>query len=534
MNISNTTSTDKPEDLLVTAEQLQKFVEQAAQDGMALYDTEKSVLATVLRMGFLAIDEFLKLQGNGDLGQTIQTEDGQTLLRSEQPKDRPLRTIFGEHTITAYVYSPGPKKKIAFRPIDARLNLPAGKGSYLWEEFSQYFCVEQAFAQSAHAMETVFGHRLSVDTLERTNQRIGHEAGQFLDSLPVPPVEEEGELLVATADGKGVPLIRKQVEATPVHGPKPARPNNRRMATVASVYSVDRYHRTPEDVVAALFRDERPESDQKASRPKPCHKRMTACFPTLEDEGTEDELEIRGDMHAWTWVAGQIETRRREDQVLIRLCDGQPSLWTSSDVCLGLDVQKEDQPDDALEAAPVVGDTLKEVRVVDILDILHVLSYIWSAGRAFFSKDDVAVERFARQRLQRILEGEVTGVIKGLRSMASRRNLRGERLQDVNKACNYFENNVDRMRYSEYLEAGYPIASGVIEGACRHLVKDRMERTGMRWQQPSAGSMLFVRALSVTDLWDDFQTHRQAAQQVILHPNRTLIENYAPTFSLAV
>ena len=63
MNISNTTSTDKPEDLLVTAEQLQKFVEQAAQDGMALYDTEKSVLATVLRMGFLAIDEFLKLQG---------------------------------------------------------------------------------------------------------------------------------------------------------------------------------------------------------------------------------------------------------------------------------------------------------------------------------------------------------------------------------------------------------------------------------------------------------------------------------------
>lgn len=533
MNIANTSSTDKPEDLLVTAQELQQFIQQAAQEGTALYDTEKTVLATVLRMGFLAINEFLRLQGNGDLGQTIETEDGQTLERSEQPKDRPLRTIFGEHTINAYVYAPGSKAKIELRPIDARLNLPAGKGSYLWEEFSQYFCVDQAFAPAAHAMETVFGHRLSVDTLERTNQRLGIEAEQFLGSLPIPPVEEEGELLVATADGKGVPLIRKQVETTPVHGPKPARPNNRRMATVASVYSVDRYHRTPEDVVAALFRDERPESEQKASRPRPCHKRMTACFPTLEDKGTEDEMEIRGDVHAWTWVAGQIETRRREDQVLIRLCDGQPSLWASSDVCLGLDVQQADQPDDAHQEAPAVDNTPEEVRVVDILDILHVLSYIWSAGRAFFSKDDIAVERFVRQRLQRILEGEVTGVIKGLRSMASRRNLRGEKLKDVIKTCNYFENNLDRMRYSEYLQAGYPIASGVIEGACRHLVKDRMERTGMRWQQPSAGSMLFVRALRVTDLWDDFQTHRQTKQQEILHPHRSLLNSYTPKFTLA-
>lgn len=78
-------------------------MQQAAQEGTALYDAEKAVLATVLRMGFLAINEFLKLQGNGDLGQTIETEDRQTLQRSEQPKDRPLRTIFGEHIITAYV-----------------------------------------------------------------------------------------------------------------------------------------------------------------------------------------------------------------------------------------------------------------------------------------------------------------------------------------------------------------------------------------------------------------------------------------------
>ncbi|MFC1759521.1 hypothetical protein ACFL2H_12270, partial [Planctomycetota bacterium] len=80
---------------------------------------------------------------------------------------------------------------------------------------------------------------------------------------------------------------------------------------------------------------------------------------------------------------------------------------------------------------------------------------------------------------------------------------------------------------------GYPIASGVIEGVCRHLVKDRMERTGMRWLQPSAGSMLFVRSLAVTGLWDEFQSHRQAEQQAEIHPHRSILQEYTPATSLA-
>ena len=246
-----------------------------------------------------------------------------------------MRSVFGEHTFETYVYAPGPKQKIALRPIDARLNLPAGKYSYLLEEFTQYFCVEQAFGQAADAFQTVLGQKLSVDTLERTNGRVGEQARDYLDALPRPPVEEEGELLVATADGKGVPLIRDNVPALPVHGPKPSRPGNRRMATLACVYSVDPFARSAEDVLAALFRDER-EQDATA-RPQPCHKRMTACFSSLEDAGSEEEVLIRGDIRAWTWAAEQIEQRRTNGQVLVRLCDGQPSLWSVADICLGLD-----------------------------------------------------------------------------------------------------------------------------------------------------------------------------------------------------
>ncbi len=213
MNIAQRRSNDKAGHLVNMAKQLQQFTQQAAVNGDSLYETEKTVLATVLQIGHLALDAFLQLQGDGDLGPTIETDDGQNLQRSDEPVTRPLRTVFGEHAFDAYVYAPGPKQKIALRPIDARLNLPAGKNSYLFEEFSQYFCVEQAFAQAADALQTVLGQKLSVDTLQRTNQRVGRQAQAYLDALPTPAASEEGELLVATADGKGVPLIRERVES---------------------------------------------------------------------------------------------------------------------------------------------------------------------------------------------------------------------------------------------------------------------------------------------------------------------------------
>ena len=536
MNIAETAVRDKAQELIETTEKLERFVVEAAEQGTSQYDVERGVLAMVLKSGRLAMDLFLQLQGDGDLGETVETEEGKTLHRSEDRIERRLRSVFGEHTFQAYVYAPGPKKKIALRPVDARLNLPEGKGSYLWEEFSQYFCVEQAFGQAAEALQKVLGPKLSVDTLEKTNQRMGRQAEQFLNTLPAPPPAEEGEILVATADGKGVPLIREQAAATPVHGPKPARPNNRRMATLACVYSVDRHVRTAEDVVAALFRDERPAAE-KESRPRPCHKRMTACFSTLADEGTEDELLLRGDICAWTWAAGQIETRRRPGQPLVRLCDGQPSLWDASDVCLGLDAASETPPDETQPSEtepPEDQADPPENSVVDVLDIIHAVGYVWLAARAFQGNNEKAVERFARERILRILQGHASGVIAGMRRMATQRNLRGEKRKQVNKACGYFEKNLHRMRYDEYLAQGYPIASGVIEGACRHLVKDRMERTGMRWHESNAGSMLFTRAVNVTDLWEPFQTHRQESEKTQLHPHTALLRHYTPPIHLSL
>ena len=118
-----------------------------------------------------------------------------------------------------------------------------------------------------------------------------------------------------------------------------------------------------------------------------------------------------------------------------------------------------------------------------ILDLFHVLERLWKVAWCFF--DERAQKRQAHQwveeRLKRLLEGRVASVIRGIRYQATQYGLRGQRRKTVKEAADYFERNRDRMKYDEYLAAGYPIGSGVVEGACRHLVKDRMERSGMRW-----------------------------------------------------
>jgi hypothetical protein len=489
--------------LLELAEELQGYVKQAALDGCPLHEVEVRIFDCVLGIGFAATEQFLKGQGNGDLGESVTSKTGQTLHRSSQPVLRPLRSVFGVHTIAAFVYAPGEHEGIALRPVDARLELPEGRGSYLYEEFSQYFCVDQAFGQSHKTMKRVLRHSASVDSLERINQRLGEQADAFFDELPTPPASEEGELLVFTGDGKGVPLVKEDAAMLPVFE-QPERPGNRRMATLAGVYSIDRYVRTPEEVVAALFRDaSRPRNHR---RPKPRFKHIRGSFAKTYDEDTEDPLVVSSAFEAFAWAEGQVAARLQPGQILVRLMDGQPSQWDAADACL--------------ESAP-------PQRTVDILDILHVSQYTWRAAKVLH-KTFEHCEAFARDRLLRILRGGVRGVIQGLRHMATTRKLRGKDLREINTVCGYFDKNSHRMRYDEYLRNGYPIATGVIEGACRHYVKDRMERSGMRWRLVPAQAMLNVRAVFLSSYWDDFHSWRIQREQRELHPHRQLIANYRP------
>lgn len=117
------------------------------------------------------------------------------------------------------------------------------------------------------------------------------------------------------------------------------------------------------------------------------------------------------------------------------------------------------------------------------------------------------------ETLLKILEGQVDSVIRSLRCLATRRGLSGTKRKDVDRVCGYFAAHRHRMQYDEYLAQGYPIATGVIEGACRHLVKDRMERSGMKWTCIGARELLHLRCLRASGYRNVFHKQRSAPTQ---------------------
>ena len=279
------------------------------------------------------------------------------------------------------------------------------------------------------------------------------------------------------------------------------RPGNRRMATVASVYTVAPYERTAEQILEALFRDPT-ERTELPKRPQPANEHTMAHLPTVFVDNDE-QVPISGIYEGMTWLADQVTQRQQSDQPCILLMDGQQALWDTAEVCLGANL------------------------AIEILDIIHVSSYVWEVA-ALFTSTEEARKAFTRERLLKILQGGISGVIRGLRRMGSTAQLTGEKLNDLQRICGYFESHQSHMRYAEYLAAGYPIASGVVEGACGHLVKDRMERSGMRWTQEGARNMLNLRAAFQSSYWDEFCHQRITQLNKELHPHAKLLANYKP------
>ena len=462
---------------------------QAAEKGSAAHEVERTIFQTVLEMGQRLFGGYLRMAGDGDLGEQVTLPDGRVVQRLEDAHERRLQTVFGEFSLSRRVSGTEERKVIELIPTDQRLQLPEGKVSYLLQEWDQLLGVEQAYGRVRDTLNSILRIKQSVDTLEHGTRQMAESAPAFREQQPAPEPDAEGEFLIVTEDNKGIPMVRP-VDAPPpgAHLTKGQKKNKKRMACVGCVYSVDPHVRTPEELVATLFRDpDRP----KLTPPKAQHKRYWASL-TREIAGTE----ICGQTEVFEHLRDDLALRRQPRQKLINLSDGQRSLETD---------RHDDLP--------------RDEHTVDILDLMHVLPRLWEAAHLFHAEASDEAQSFVRQRLRRVLEGQAKSVIADFRRQGTNRKLRGAKRKTLDRLTRFLESNLHRMRYDEYLAAGYPIATGVIEGACRHLVKDRMERSGMRWKVPGAQALLALRTIHTNGDWQDFQDFRVRYETERLYPH---------------
>jgi len=299
------------------------------------------------------------------------------------------------------------------------------------------------------------------------------------------PPEETSEILVATADCKGIPMIPS---ARPPKGKAKDKPGLKRMAVVTGVYTVAPRPRSPEDVFESLYRDTslpRPanEAEEKGARVRPEHKRLAA---SLE----------KGKEVVFRELAEEVARRDPEGvKTKIALTDGEHAL--------------KRQMVKQLPGA------------ILILDLIHALGYVRTAAKLLHPKDIPGADQWARKQTLQILKGKVSEVVRGLRQSVTKRDLEGDLQKQLLGISNYLYGNRRQMRYDQYLANGYPIATGVIEGGCKNLINDRMERSGMNWGAKTAEAMVKLRAVYLSGDFAAYWAFHIAAEQARIHvPDR--------------
>jgi hypothetical protein len=451
-------------------ERLLEFVRRAGKQNLRIDLFERETMAMLLKVGFELLEDHIARCGDGNAGETLEETD-RTLRRLGEPRDRRYVSVFGEHHLERYVYGRRDGQKIERMLVDERLGLPAGDFSYLLQDWLQRFSLKESFAEGSTSLETLLGLRISVRSAEHMNQHVAEYAEKFRVGQPPPDPKAEAELLVYANDCKGVPM-RRPLEDRVRRGPrrgKGEKAHRKQMACVGAAYSVSPYVRTADDILDEVFREAR-----AADRPQPQNKRLWA-----EMTYARDGEPLNGKTRVFVQQALDLRARDpRRQKTVICLMDGEKALRQE---------QHEWLP-----------------RALGVLDIWHVVERLWGVAYCFHAEQSHGAAQFVEHRLRALLDGKVGYVIGYFRRMLDQKKLTAAQRRTIYSTITYFDNNRAYMKYDEYLHAGYPIGSGVAEGACRHVVKDRMELTGMRWTVKGAQSMLHLRAIYLNGDWDTF------------------------------
>jgi hypothetical protein len=462
-------------------ERMVGFMESCEAMSMTESELEREMEKRCRELMRKFMQEHIDSRGPGKCEKTVVGADGveRGCVRIQK---RDIETIFGtvEEKRAGYGH-PGAE---SLHPLDAELNLPRERYSLELRHRAAMEAARSSFDQTLETIRKTTGSHIEKRQVEELTIRAAQDFDSFYQKRhqKAAPDKDCGPILVISADGKGVVMLpedlreatRKAAEATrhkmDTRLSKGEKKNAKRMATVAAVYTIMPYVRSPEDLIAGA----RPQpADSK--RPRPEQKRVWASLEKKPEEVIAEafrEAHFRDPSREKTWVA-LVDGNKEQIRILRRIA-------------------KE-----------------KQINLTIIVDLVHVIEYLWKAARAFHPEPGPDLESWVKHRLVKILRGKAGLMAGGMRRSATVRCLSDEARKPVEKCATYLLNHAPYMHYDRYLAQGFPVATGVIEGACRHLVKDRLEVTGARWSLSGAEAVLRLRALWSSQDFEEYWTFHE-------------------------
>lgn len=456
----------------------ESMMTQVRESGNTTADAvERELFRRLLDLGGQLMQWFFMLRAEAYPHTPIEMEDGAT-LPYWCDKQRSYYSIFGKVlAIRPYFYAQGVG---GASPLDAELGLGTDCYSDLLRELVEYLGTDVTYEKVSEAFVRFFGHSLSTYTVQKLMTDDAADVEAYYQQKPAPEAVNEAAILVVQADGKGVPMIREMPAEAPVRLSKGQKRAKKKEAVVTTAYTIAPHVRTPEQVVASFF-DQDDASDQAPTqRSKPQNK------------------------HVWATLDGKDAALQRLEQLVATRNDAHIQARIAlTDGCEALQQRMQHYfPEFTL-----------------ILDFIHANEYLWKAANSLFGEQAPQRNPWVEKQTLSILSGHTDQVIALLRTLAQQSKRTKAQRQALETAANYFQRNLAFMRYHDYLTKGWPIASGVIEGACRHLVKDRCELSGMRWSQDGAENLLRLRAVAENGDWDDYHQFRKQQRHRRLYPS---------------
>jgi hypothetical protein len=440
---------------------LLSYVRGPAGRSATAFEAEAHIFRALLALGARLLAVFFAVRAQASAQEQV-APDG-SALAPQGWRARRYLSVFGPLVVRrAYYWSAQAGGRL---PLDETLSLPERCYSDLLRDWLEFATANDAYDQAVGLVERILGHSLAKHALERLVAEDRADVEDFYAQHPPPAATEEGPILVAQADGKGVRLCA-EAEATD-------RRSVKKEAVVTALYTIQP-HPAQAEAIADTLAGKVPDTAclaPKVARTPPVGKRLRA---TLEGKDSA--------------FARLVADVRQRDGPHIRhrvaLTDGDPALQQR---------MRERLP----------GFTL-------VLDFVHVAGYVKAAATALLGEDYPDLADYVACRLHELLTGKLERVLwllEDRRYMVRRLSPADEKV--IAATLGYLRRNAEFMRYDDYLVQGWPIATGIAEGACGHLVKDRMERAGMKWRQPGAQAILDLRSVRVNGDWDAYQAFRR-------------------------